>query len=89
MSLSIKEVEALLKPQPKKYPRRVQIGPFHLMDGNSRCCSRGCGSPTQYQVCGVWYCMVHAVELLNKMVVILASDKGWHKAFVKAKERAA
>jgi len=92
MGLTLEEVSALLKPEVqvntnKRLPRKTQVGPFHVMDGTGLCASRNCRCQTCYQVCGVWYCMNHACDLLNKMVVLLANGNGWHKSFVKAKEQ--
>ena len=90
MGLTLEEVSALLKPAVKErtgHPRRTQVGPFHIMDGTGLCASRNCRCQTCYQLCGIWYCMNHACDLLNKMVVLLANGNGWHKSFLKAKEQ--
>ena len=45
----------------------TQKGPLRYYDnGNMRCLSSRCGSPTHYKFRGVPYCTVHALRLMNE-----------------------
>ena len=45
----------------------TQKGPLRYYDnGNMRCLSRRCGSPTHYKLRGVPYCTVHALRKMNE-----------------------
>jgi hypothetical protein len=45
----------------------TQRGPLRYYDnGNMRCLSRRCGSPTHYKFRGVPYCTVHCLRKMNE-----------------------
>jgi hypothetical protein len=73
MALSQDEIIALLsKPEKSNktdYPRPVQNGPLRWYDKATRCASRGCGSQTYCKVEYVPYCMKHALDKLNDLVI--------------------
>jgi hypothetical protein len=48
------------------YPPPEQYGPLRFYDGEFRCASRGCGSPTHYQFRGIPRCVVHVLRLMNE-----------------------
>jgi hypothetical protein len=80
--LTLDEIEALTKPTPtptptpkpqfkSRYEPPKQFGPLRHFDQEMRCVSRGCRSPTYHKVKGIPYCMIHAMQELNSMVVKL------------------
>lgn len=46
-----------------------QEGPLRFFDVEMRCANRGCSSPTYCKVQGVPRCFVHALHVLNEMLV--------------------
>jgi hypothetical protein len=50
-----------------RYPVPPQKGPLRYYDnGNMRCLSSRCGSPTHYKFRGVPYCTTHALRKMNE-----------------------
>lgn len=58
-----------------KYPVPEQYGPFRFYDTETRCASRGCGSPTRYKLQGIPYCSVHVIRKMNEMLFELGVEK--------------
>lgn len=48
---------------------RKQKGPLRIYDTEMRCTSPRCGSPTYYKVQGMPKCHVHALNLLNELLI--------------------
>jgi hypothetical protein len=53
------------------YPIPEQHGPLRWYDVEKRCASRGCSGPCYSRVQGVPYCMKHALDKLNEMLIKL------------------
>lgn len=66
--LSPEKIEELLKVK-KPYPIPKQYGPLRRFENEMRCASRGCGSPTYLQLNGIPRCSVHAMKLMNEMLM--------------------
>lgn len=77
MSDSLFEVvtdETILEDQPK-YPPIVQLGPVLVMEHDKRCMSRGCGSPTNYKLHGIYSCSVHMIRRVNELLLELGVER--------------
>ena len=84
-------LQAKLKPKPAK-PKQLsqhltslygvppQKGPLKRYDKEMRCTSRRCGSPTYYKVEGMPLCTVHALKMLNELIVEMTE---WREAMLK------
>jgi len=77
-SLDLNTITELLKPQrtpaapkPPTTHRVVieQYGPLRWFDTEMRCVSRGCSSPTYCKLEGVPYCTMHALKLMNELLI--------------------
>jgi hypothetical protein len=51
------------------YPLPEQHGPLRWHDTAKRCMSRRCGTTTFCSVRGMWLCMKHALDELNKLLI--------------------
>lgn len=81
MSLSQEQISALLDKEPPQrggkvtqktytpHPGVRTIGPVNYSSKENRCASKGCGCPTYLMVSGISYCTVHALDVLNLMLV--------------------
>lgn len=68
--LGLEEVQALIASNTTngRVPRTKQFGPLRTYDQEMRCASRGCGSPTHFQLNGIPYCWPHVVWRMNEML---------------------
>lgn len=57
------------------YSAPPQYGPLRWCDDSFRCASRGCASPTVLKVDGIPRCGVHALRILNEMVIELTGGR--------------
>lgn len=55
--------------KPRAYPIPEQHGPLRRNDTGYRCASRRCGTFTYFKVRGIPYCMIHALNILNDMLI--------------------
>jgi len=65
--LTLEQVQGLLRPQER--PEIVAIGPLRWFDRELRCTSRRCNSPTYCKIKGMPLCSMHALVMLNDMLV--------------------
>lgn len=77
MTLSQDFIKQLLKddkkPTGSNYPRVQQNGPLRFVDKEFRCASKGCACPTYIKVDWIPRCQIHALHILNQMVIDLTT----------------
>lgn len=84
--LDFDTIQGLLKEQAlKEMPHHglPQLGPLRWHDETRRCCSRRCGTATNFTVQGSPKCMIHALEELNAMLI----NQGFKGVVTRAESR--
>lgn len=81
VGLTPEEIEKLLAPkrrgsreqkeaEQKHAQGAISLGPLRLVDTPNRCVSRGCGTQTHITINKIHFCIVHALNELNYIIMI-------------------
>lgn len=70
VGLSPKEITELLKINASSpYPIPPQYGPLRHFENEMRCACRGCGCSTYLRLEGIPRCSIHAMKMMNEMLM--------------------